>query len=298
MALAGQQYRIAAGEHEATVAEVGAGLRTYTLAGRDITVSYGDDALPPKACGAVLVPWPNRLRGGHYEFDGTELQVALTEPSVSNANHGLARWDRWTATQHDDTSVTLELDVVPQTGWPFELRVEATYALDATTGLTVSANASNRGQRRFPFGAGFHPYLATDGHRLDEVSLRVPAETRLVVDHAQIPIGRAAVASTAHDLRAGEPLGLRRFDDAFTDIDFTEGQAVVDLHAGAHRTRLWLDEVFGYLQVFTADPLIDGRPGVAVEPMTCAANAFNSGDGLLVLEPGQDWHGRWGITPD
>jgi aldose 1-epimerase len=36
---------------------------------------------------------------------------------------------------------------------------------------------------------------------------------------------------------------------------------------------------------------------VAVEPMTCAPNAFRSGDRLIALEPGQIHTGSWGIAP-
>ena len=42
------------------------------------------------------------------------------------------------------------------------------------------------------------------------------------------------------------------------------------------------------------DTGVDGVRGIAVEPMSCPANAFNSGDGLLVLEPGQSWAGAVG----
>ena len=41
----GTQYVIAAGKHEATIVEVGAGLRRYTVDGVDVTVPYGEDAL-------------------------------------------------------------------------------------------------------------------------------------------------------------------------------------------------------------------------------------------------------------
>jgi len=33
------------------------------------------------------------------------------------------------------------------------------------------------------------------------------------------------------------------------------------------------------------------------EPMTCAPNAFQSGDGLVTLEPGESLSARWGIEP-
>ena len=66
MGMTGEQFTITAGEHEATVVEVGAGLRRYTKRGVDVTCTYAEEVLPPKCCGAVLVPWPNRLRAGRY----------------------------------------------------------------------------------------------------------------------------------------------------------------------------------------------------------------------------------------
>ena len=40
-----------------------------------------------------------------------------------------------------------------------------------------------------------------------------------------------------------------------------------------------------WAQLYTAEHL--GRPGVAVEPMTCPPNAFNTGRDLLALQVGQ-----------
>ena len=87
-ALSGKQYTITAGDHSATIVEVGAGLQRYSVAGTDVTVSYADDELPPKGCGTTLVPWPNRLRGGKYTFEGTAQQLALTDTDSGNAIHG------------------------------------------------------------------------------------------------------------------------------------------------------------------------------------------------------------------
>ena len=39
-----------------------------------------------------------------------------------------------------------------------------------------------------------------------------------------------------------------------------------------------------WLQVYSADDI--DRVGVAVEPMTCPPNAFNSGTDVVALEPG------------
>jgi aldose 1-epimerase len=295
--LTGTQYVIAAGAHRASIVEVGAGLQRYTFGDRDVTCAYGEAELPPKACGITLVPWPNRIRDGRYTFDGTEYQLPLTEPKAGNAIHGLGRWERWTPVRHEPAAVTLALDVVPQTGYPFPLRAEVTYALDAEHGLVVTVSAHNTGRVRVPFGAGSHPYLSTGGHALADTAVRLPARQLLVVDEQQVPVGVRPVAGTEHDLRSGKKLRSLRFDDAFTELETVQGRGAAEVRSPSGGARLWFDEAFRYLQVYTVDALTRQQPGIAVEPMTCAPNAFNSGDGLMVLNPGGGWTGSWGITP-
>jgi aldose 1-epimerase len=291
MTLSGRQYPIAAGPFEAVVTEVGAGLRRFSYGDRDVTRPYGEDELTPKGCGAVLVPWPNRISGGRYRFDGVDYQLALTEPDKGNASHGLARWARWTPLDHAANRVTMTTGVVPQPGWPFELTVVVTYALDPELGLSVSARALNAGVRRMPFGMGFHPYIATGTEPMSKVAVRLAAAERIVTDDQSIPIGRRRVDGTPYDLAKGSKLGSLRLDDAFTGLG--PGRTTVEVTAGRQGARVWMDEAFPYTQLFTNEVL----GGVAVEPMTCPANAFNSGDGLIVLEPGQAWAGNWGIQP-
>jgi aldose 1-epimerase len=296
MGLRGQVFVIVAGDHEATIVEVGGGLRAYRHGGRDVVAGYPNDMLQPKCAGGVLVPWPNRLRDGRYVFDGQQLQVPLTEPKAGNAIHGLGRWERWRATQHEPEAVTLRLDIVPQTGWPFELRVEVRYALHPEAGLLVSTEATNLGTVSAPFGAGFHPYLATGGVPLDQVTVTLPAAQRLIMDEVQVPVGDQSVHRTPYDFRKGKHLKALRMDDCFTDLTTIDGRGAAEVHSSAGGSRLWFDETFRYLQVFTLEDLA-GHPAVAIEPMTCAPDAFNSGDGLIVLEPGASWTGAWGITP-
>ncbi len=296
MALSGQQYTIRAGEHEATIAEVGASLRRYTLRGVDVTSPYGEDEIAPKGSGAVLVPWPNRLRGGRFTFDAVVYQLPLTEPDKGNAIHGLARWVRWTPLAVEPASVTLGIDLVPQNGWPFEIRVEVTYALHAELGLTVTGVARNTGADRAPFGAGFHPYLSLHGQPIDDVTLRLPAAERIVTDEAQLPIGQQAVGGTPHDFRRGRRLRGIRLDDGFTRLALVDGRGSAEVRTKSDRAALWFDSAFRYLQVFTPD-VAGGEPAIAIEPMTCPPDAFNSGVDLIVLEPGGMWTGTWGITP-
>jgi aldose 1-epimerase len=297
MTLTGQQYVIEAGRHRATVVEVAAGLQNYTFDGAEVTGSYGNDELPPKGCGITLVPWPNRIKDGKYSFDGTDYQLALTEPAARNAIHGLGRWVRWAKVRQSSDAITLRLDIVPQNGYPFEIQVDVTYELQPERGLRVTQTATNHGRARAPFGAGSHPYLSTRGHALADTTLQLPARELLVVDDKQVPVGVRPVNRTDRDFRRGRRLRTIRLDDGFTGLDTSDGQGAAEVRTPDGGARLWFDETYKFLQVFTRDALTRNRPAVAIEPMTCAPNAFNTGAGLIILEPGGTWTGSWGIVP-
>ena len=117
----GVQHRIAHGSQRATVVEVGAAVREYRDGDREIFQSYPEHDVSWAYHGSVLLPWPNRLRDGSYEFDGEHQQVALTEPSNHNAIHGLAAWLPWTLVEHAPTCVTLSCRLLPSPGYPFQL---------------------------------------------------------------------------------------------------------------------------------------------------------------------------------
>jgi aldose 1-epimerase len=61
---------------------------------------------------------------------------------------------------------------------------------------------------------------------------------------------------------------------------------------------LWMSREYRYLQLFTGDTLSSDkrRRGLAIEPMTCPANAFRTGVDLIVLRPGDITTLEWGIT--
>jgi aldose 1-epimerase len=59
-----------------------------------------------------------------------------------------------------------------------------------------------------------------------------------------------------------------------------------------------MEPTYKFLMVYTPDAISDlarRRRSIAIEPMTCAPNAFRSRDGLIVLQPGESWSGSWGI---
>jgi galactose mutarotase-like enzyme len=99
IAPSGKQITIVAKDQQAVVVEVGGGLRSYSVGGRELLDGYGADEMSSSGRGQVLIPWPNRLQDGSYEFNGRRYQLPLTEPEHRNAIHGLVRWSTWTATE-------------------------------------------------------------------------------------------------------------------------------------------------------------------------------------------------------
>lgn len=281
------------------VTEVGASIRVLRLGGRDVLdgVGLGEPALHGE--GQALVPWPNRLRAGRYSFAGRELQLPLTEPERGNAIHGLARFVPWEIAEAGSHRARLRLFIPPQPGYPFALEVEVQHELDED-GLTVRTTGRNVGAAELPFGAGYHPYLTVGTLLVDDAVLQVQAGVRLLADESGIPSGeRAPVPGTEYDFAAPRPIGALRLDTAFGDLARDgQGRATVRLRApDGVGVDLWFDETHTYLMLFTGDTLPEPkrRRSLAVEPMTCAPDAFRSGDGLRTLAPGESLTCVWGI---
>jgi aldose 1-epimerase len=293
----GEQFEIAFEDQRAVVVEVGGGLRTYTVGGRDVVDGYGADEMATAGRGQLLSPWPNRLEDGSYEFAGATHQVPLNEPARSNAIHGLVRWANWQAREREPHRIVLTHDLHPQPGYPFSLELAIEYELSAS-GLTVRTSATNVGAAACPYGSGAHPYLRGGTETVDDVLLRVPARTALRSDDRGIPVGTIPVDGTELDFRVARPIGAAKLDDCLTDLERDEeGLAFVELSAADARLVLWLDAAYPYVMVFTGDLSAVNRGGLAVEPMTCPPNAFRSGEALVVLEPGDSHTGTWGLSP-
>jgi aldose 1-epimerase len=249
----GAQYEIVPGDRRAVIVEVGGGIRE--LAPLD---GYALDEMCRSGRGQVLAPWPNRIDGGSYEWEGETHRLALTEPADGNAIHGLVRWASWRPVEHEPDRVLLEHVLHPQPGYPFTLRLQVEYALGGE-GLAVTTRAENLGDRACPFGAGHHPYLAAPTGRVDDLLLQ------------------------------GKPIGDRRLDDTIA----LEGPWRLEVGD----VTVWADERWGYVQLFTGDDKPDvARRSLAVEPMTCPPNAFRTGIDVVRLEPGERFEGRWGIS--
>ncbi len=192
----GEQFEIEFENQRAVVTEVGAGLRAYTIDGRDLINGYHVDEMATAGRGQVLIPWPNRLQDGSYEFDGSSHQLPLNEPEHSNAIHGFVRWTAWHLNERAGNRVVLGHVVHPRPGYPFTLALRIEYSV-SEDGLAVRTTATNVGTDACPYGCGAHPYLTVGTDTVDAVVLGAPARTVLHADARGIPNSAEHVDGTS-----------------------------------------------------------------------------------------------------
>lgn len=304
----GEQYALRSGEYEAVIAGVGAALRVLTHRGRDLVLPFRADEVRPAYRGVTLAPWPNRVVDGRYLFGGREHRLALSEPDRGHALHGLLAWTPFEAVERHADRVVLRSAIVPQAGYPWRVAVTVTFAVGAG-GLVQTVLARNESADPAPWGTGPHPYLLAGSGRLDEWSLELPATQVLAVTADRlIPTTLAAVDAVAperFDFRAARPIGAVRLDHAYTGLlRDADGIATVRLTdtAGVGAAMSW-DGGCPWVQIHTADSPIpqQSRLGLAVEPMTCAPDAFNAAShpydaGLTVIGPGRETSASWRLS--
>jgi aldose 1-epimerase len=294
----GEQHEIHQGDQVAVITEVGASLRSYAVRGVDVVDGFAIDDIAQAGRGQVLAPWPNRIDGGRYSFEGREARAAIDEPELGNAIHGLVRWLPWIRRTRTDDAVALRCVLSPQPAYPWRLELEIAYRL-SSEGLGVEVRATNASELAAPFGIGFHPYVMT-GTKLDEATLAVPASRRLLTDERSLPVGEEEVQGTDVDFRWARTIGATKLDTCFAGVRRDgDDRWRARVEGGGRHVEVWAGEGFDYIQVYTGDTLAPDsrrRQAIAIEPMTCPPNAFATGRDVIALEPGASWSAEWGIA--
>ena len=279
----GREIALQAGDYEARIVTVGAGLAGLHYRGHELVVPHGVGECPPGYLGKVLMPWPNRVAGGSYSWEGTSYDLPVDEPTFGTSLHGFVTFQEWEIAEADSSSVLLRTLIAARYSYPWTLLASARYSLDADTGLTIELSATNIGEGTAPYGVGFHPYLAVDGAQADELELANPASIIYEADASMIPVAAHDVASFGLDFRSPALIGESRLDHAFAGLP--DGTWTVTLRSPAAGVGVSLSSDARWLQVYSADYI--GRVGVAVEPMSCPPNAFNSGTDVVALGAGE-----------
>lgn len=295
----GVQYEISAADYTAVITEQGATVRQLRFRGRDLIVGFTVDEPVPDYRGALVAPWPNRIAGGRYTYEGRQLQLPVNEPKRDAALHGLVCEQPWTLVLSEPSGIRLRHAIRPSAGYPFSVLLDVTYRVD-DVGFHTGVSATNTGDHTAPYGICPHPYLVAGKSALNSWSLELPADTFLeVTPDRLLPLGRRPAADGPFDFREARTLGGVEIDHPFTDlVRDPQGNATVRLtDPGGSGVGIRWDRSCDWVQVHTADHVVAERHrlGLAVEPMSCPPDAFNSGEDVVHLLPGATHIANWTI---
>ncbi|MGM7670865.1 hypothetical protein [Microbacterium sp. A93] len=288
------------GEYAAVVDDRGATLRSLRWRGIEMLATPGSYDPRLGHHGAVLAPWPGRVGGAEYSFVGEQHRLAVNEPSLGHAIHGLVFDRLWRRDREAPSCASWTTAIVDEPGYPFAVALTVEYAVSAERGLTCTATWRNTGSRLAPLGIGFHPYFR-GALSVDATVLQVPARIALDGDpHNKLPLearGVDAERDYASPRRIGDEVFSRTYGGLTRNAD---GVAEVSASFGDTALHMRLSEAFRWIQVFTGDvpdPEMRRR-GLALEPQTCPPNAFASGHDLLTPEPDAVGSAWWSVSFD
>jgi aldose 1-epimerase len=266
--------------------------------------NYFEENKPTRSGFPILFPFPNRIRGGRFTWNGKDYQLPTKDPSGKNAIHGFvchrpwrvvaqgadggAAWVTGNFVGSKDAPDTLDL-------WPADYSITVTYRLGSNK-LEVLAEVANPGQTDLPFGLGYHPYFALSlfGGPAAMVSIRARQYWELV---DSLPTGQRFPEERKYALRDGQRYDQLHLDDVFTDLDrpATSGEEALTGLVSHEKRRLEMrtSDIFREIVGFTPPH----RQAICLEPYTCTTDAINLqargvDAGWRTLKPGMSVRGR------
>jgi galactose mutarotase-like enzyme len=233
-----------------------------------------------------LHPWANRLAGFEYSALGRTVVLDSGSPQIHGDQNGLPihgllngspHWEVHEAEgEADGARLVAELDfgeheeLLADFPFPHVVRIQVSLRgaeLEIATTVTPSRGC------RVPISFGYHPYLRLPGVPREHWEVELPVRARLELDEHMIPTGRTEPVAFAR-----EPLGVREFDDGYTDL--VSGTPFV-LSGENREIEIRFDEHYPYAQVYSPP----GAEFICYEPMTAPTNALANGDSLPIAEP-------------
>lgn len=245
---------------------------------------------------ANLIPFPNRIKDGKYNFSGTDYQLYINHPAEKHALHGFIYDKQFVVTDVDidNDSAIIELEYfyngfIP--GYPFKFSSHITYALTREIGFKCTTKVKNIDDRPLPFGNGWHPYFKFD-KKVDELILKIPSTQKVEVDNRLIPTGEVIPFK---QFQQREKIGDTNFDTGFI-LNQDKNSATTEIYNSEKDVKIVIiqetgERKYNYLQVY----IPPSRDSIAIEPMTCNIDAFNNNDGLIILEPEDEFCASYGV---
>ena len=287
------------------------------------TLDQDDDAfgnLGYRLGAAMLVPYPNRIRGA-LSADQKTLTTSwqghtLTLPANNigklptaerHAMHGLilkAKTDDLKVSEVPGGQQAVGIIHAGDFGghWPSKTDLVVTITLTGDA-VDVAISARNVGKEAEPMAIAWHPYFNIPSGDRTQARLYVPGQTTAEIDNYDnvFPTGKLLpVKGSRYDLsqKGGKALGQEYFDDNWNTLERKDGVVTVDL----------VDPAFGYgVHIEGLSPEISAiqvyapptKAFAAIEHQYNYADPFGkewgkTNTGMVTLKPGQstNWHVR------
>jgi aldose 1-epimerase len=241
----------------------------------------------------ILLPYPNRLRDGQYAHEGKTYQFELTNAATQNSIHGFGKdapmtvdsvWENAKDTgikcswQHDGSHAA----------YPFRFTAEITMILRGGK-FEMTMAFKNNSEQVIPVGLGWHPYFKMS-EKSNDSALKMPDCQLIGIDERMLPTGEKTDFKLFKRLTT---ISDSTLDNGFFIKNQTKNAETV-LASEHGKLTFWQEtgaRKWNFLQVFTPPH----RKSVAIEPMTCNIDAFNNGDGLVILKPSESLEGAFGV---
>lgn len=243
---------------------------------------------------SLLLPFPNRLRDGKYQFEGKTYQFPINNPDTQNNLHGFDDFYNMSIKNvdlnEDYASVSLFSSYQGQnSSYPFPFNFTITYTLSGYNELECTIHIFNPNNYNIPIGVGWHPYFKLDS-KVDDLELKMPDSKLVKVCERMLPTGKLKAFETFVE---SKKIGNTSLDNCFI-LNNKIASAEIQLTSSRLKTQItyWQEaDKFPYYQIFTPPH----RNAIAIEPMTCNVDGFNNKDGLLILSPGERFAGKFGV---
>lgn len=233
---------------------------------------------------AILFPFANRIKDGHYSYDQNEYQLDINHKIENNAIHGLV-YDKRVKVKRkevteDQASITLVYTELHKSkGFPYTYNIELEYVLTEES-LALHVTVKNTDVKPFPFTIGWHPYFYSPD--LADSYLNFEAEKKVVMNDRMITLG----LEDYHYQQKFE-IGDNQLDDCFklskNVIHFVTSKYKMEMNSSTKNT---------FLQIYTPPD----RSHIAIEPTTGISDSFNNKIGLQVLDPNEAYRVSWNLS--
>jgi aldose 1-epimerase len=273
---------------------------------------------PDRFYGAIIGRVANRIAKGNFTLDGKSYHLAIN--NAPNSLHGGNPGYQdvvWDANQLNDSTLQLSyFSKDGEAGYPGNLMIHVTYALDANNALKISYEAQT--DKETVVSLTNHAYFNLNGEgkgTIDNELLQLNADRFTPVDSTLIPTGKiVSVAGTPFDFRQLTAIGKRiqdKNDQLINgkgyDLNFVLNKPKTD--SLFHAATVIGDKSGIMMDVFTVEPGLqfysgnfmagknilksgvkdDYRTAFALETQHFPDSPNHKGFPSIVLKPGKDY---------